>query len=291
MRLGAVLSVLFLLVLVAFYGVGVLAQRMSVVPIQSNFTAVISGVQWPRVLFRLCEDRSSHPSSTSVPTECTVVGDELTRLLVKALRPSVHTAIHPSLTGVTAVFLTLQPHSLQQSLQAEFAVVRMLGAGSLAPDDLQLVEQVRRADVAGLRLIYDSNGGSITDNVAVKTVRRVEERASPCGDSCEWAISIVAPLFATALLLIPVFMSVVHLERAVAVRDYFLVASHDIDDEPQHVNEFANCEDWGPVEFVDPDMLPRENVAGHEPHMDGIVVLQHFVEEDAVAVGKTRRRK
>ncbi|KAF8305186.1 hypothetical protein TcBrA4_0042430 [Trypanosoma cruzi] len=108
----------------------------------------------------------------------------------------------------------------------------MLGAGSLAPDDLQLVEQVRRADVAGLRLIYDSNGGSITDNVAVQTVRRVEERASPCGDSCEWAISIVAPLFATALLLIPVFMSVVHLERAVAVRDYFLVASHDIDDEP-----------------------------------------------------------
>ncbi|KAF8305187.1 hypothetical protein TcBrA4_0042490 [Trypanosoma cruzi] len=149
MRLGAVLSVLFLLVLVAFYGVGVLAQRMSVVPIQSNFTAVISGVQWPRVLFRLCEDRSSHPSSTTVPTECTVVGDELTRLLVKALRPSVHTAIHPSPTGVTAVFLTLQPHSLQQSLQAEFAVVRMLGAGSLAPDDLQLVEQVRRAMLQG----------------------------------------------------------------------------------------------------------------------------------------------
>ncbi|EKF38083.1 hypothetical protein MOQ_001710 [Trypanosoma cruzi marinkellei] len=291
MRLRAVLSVLFFLFPIAFYDIGISAQRMSVVPIQSNFTAVISGVQWPRVFFRLCENRSSHSSSTSVPAGPTVVDDEVTRMLVTALRPSAHTTIHPSPTGVTAVFLTLQPYPLQRALQVDFAVVRMMGDGSLAPDDVQLVEQVRRADVAGLRLIYDSNGGSRTDNVAVQTVRLVEERGRPCGDSCEWAVSIVASLFATALLLIPVFMSVVHLERAGAVRDFFLVASYDIDEEPQHVNEFANCEDWGPVELVDPDMLPKEMLAGHEPHMDGIVVVQHCVEEDAVPVGKTGRRK
>lgn len=264
------------------------AQLLDVVPIQSEFTLVVAGSQWSRVLFRLGENNSDDASPSPHTVDHAAIGDVLTQMLVTTLRPSPHSVTQPSVTGITAVFLTRRPFASNGGLQTNFAVVRMMGPRSLAPDNAELIAQVQGGDTAMLRSIYISNGGGSTENIEVQSVQAFNERSAVCGKSCVWAVGIVAPLFVTALLLIPAFMSIVHLEGCRGVREYFLVMGNDNEDE-QQLSEFADCEDWGPLELVDPDILRQQEAEKIASHMDGIVVLQHITDEENATTEKARK--
>ncbi|RNF00311.1 uncharacterized protein Tco025E_08870 [Trypanosoma conorhini] len=279
MPLESVVPAVCLAVVAALCVVTVSAQRVDVVPLQSEFTAVVSGGQWPRVLFRLRENSRRNSSLPSSATGASVLSGALTQMLATALNPAPHNTAHPSTTGVIAVFLTGPLLASRGALQASFAVVRMVGAGSLAAGDASLLAQIEGADVAELRSVYKANGGSPMDDVAVHAVRQVYVGDERCSESCAWAVGVAAPLLATALLLIPTFMSVVHLERGGTGPEFVLVASHYNGDEDQEINEFANCADWGPVKLVDPDLLRQQKAARSVARPDGLVVVQHEVVE------------
>ncbi|ORC86662.1 uncharacterized protein TM35_000261140 [Trypanosoma theileri] len=264
------------------------AEPQYTVPIQSEFTAYISGDQWRRVIYRLSIQSSNNDHSDNNTiykrngTHCinnksnsqTLVGDTFHCILISALHPFPDTNAYPSPTGIISIFLTqittpiIITPLMPMGLYLYFAVVRMMGNGSIAPNDDSLIAQLIRTDINPLREIYYANGGLPTDTVALQSVKTADNGPSRerfCGPSCLWSVIIIIPLFVTTLLLLLVCISVIgtandagrsqqQQQQKEQQREEYVIVAYTPEAE---LDEFINCEDWGPVTLVDPDFLQK----------------------------------
>ncbi|KAH9600875.1 hypothetical protein LSM04_000557 [Trypanosoma melophagium] len=252
------------------------AEKIEMVPIQSEFTAHVSGDQWRRVMYRLSIN-GNHYSNKSIRNNSTInqynktnciigSGSRLVRdtfhcILMEALHPFVHMDPDSSTMGITSVFLTqATTPAIPVGLHLKFAVVRMIGIDSIAPNDDSLLTQLMRSDITPLQEIYRAHGGLPTDTVSMRFVQTTDLQTPHrhCVESCIWSVAIIVPLFVSTLLLLLVCISVIGTAYDAAreqQREEYLLVAYTPEAEP---DEFDNCEDWGPVTLVDPDFLQKQ---------------------------------